>query len=172
MGRNEWCSHRHSIMHSYPLQLSAHGSSCNMLGRALVDDLCLLNYRTVPVLPYILSEMTPITLLENCGRTAVTSSAEVLWVLIPTFENLWYGIWEPTGVCRLLNRGPCRMGANNKPIFKCWEICCFPILFNSSQKALLHFNYTSILTTCNPRHNKKFAYFISSTHSYRNLNGF
>ena len=69
MGRNEWCSHRHSTMHSYPPQFSAHGSSWNPLGRALVDNLCLLNYSKVPVLTYNSSEMMPITLLENCVQT-------------------------------------------------------------------------------------------------------
>ena len=30
MSRNEWCSHKHSTMLSYPLQFSAHGSSRNL----------------------------------------------------------------------------------------------------------------------------------------------
>ena len=107
MGRNEWCSYKHSTMHSYPLQFSRHGSIWNLSGGALVDDLCQLNYSRVPVLPYNSSEMTPITLLENCTRTAVTSSREGLWVLIPTFENLCYGyFWESSDFCRLRNVGP------------------------------------------------------------------
>ena len=61
-GQKWVCSHRHSIAHSYPLQFFAHRSSWNLLGRNLVDELCQLNYRRVPVLPYNSSETTPITL--------------------------------------------------------------------------------------------------------------
>ena len=125
MGKNEWCSHRHSTMHSYPLQFF--GSSWNLLGKALVKDLCQLNYSRVPVLLYNSLEMMLSTLLENCAITAVKFSREGLWVLIPTFKNLCYGcLWEPSEVYRLRNRGPCKMGINNKHFFKWWEICVFP----------------------------------------------
>ncbi|GFX41601.1 transposable element Tcb2 transposase [Trichonephila clavipes] len=41
----------------------------------------------MPVQP---SEMTLITFLENCARTAVTSSRDRLEVLVPSFKNIWY----------------------------------------------------------------------------------
>ena len=102
ISRNKWCSHRYSTMHFYPLQFSAHSWIWNLLGRALVENLCQLNNSRVPVLPCNSSETTLIMLLKNYARTAVTSSREGLWILIPTFENLWYGcFWEPSEVYRL-----------------------------------------------------------------------
>ncbi|GFW60295.1 hypothetical protein TNCV_1843751 [Trichonephila clavipes] len=77
----------HPIMLSYPLQFCVHGSSWNLLGRGLVDDLCQLKHSRVPGLPHNLSERTPIMLLENYARTPITSFREDLSV-IPTFESL------------------------------------------------------------------------------------
>ncbi|GFX73045.1 hypothetical protein TNCV_1704471 [Trichonephila clavipes] len=54
----------------------------------LEDDLGQLKDRRVTVLPYNSSETTPIMLLESYAETAVTSSREGLWVLIPNFGTL------------------------------------------------------------------------------------
>ncbi|GFU95030.1 hypothetical protein TNCV_4138141 [Trichonephila clavipes] len=58
--------------------------------RAFVDDLCQLKHNRVSVLQYIPSETTPITFLENCARTAVTSF-RIRTHNSLTFQNLSYG---------------------------------------------------------------------------------
>ncbi|GFW26212.1 hypothetical protein TNCV_3397081 [Trichonephila clavipes] len=68
-----------SYVPDYPFLSSAILYSClsqNLLGRALVDDLCQLKHSKVSVLPYNSLETTLIMFLENCDRTALTSSRE------------------------------------------------------------------------------------------------
>ncbi|GFY10142.1 hypothetical protein TNCV_360091 [Trichonephila clavipes] len=58
-----------------------------MLGRALFDNLCLLKHSRILVLPYNSSETTPITLLENFARSAVTSFREGLHALSKVYKD-------------------------------------------------------------------------------------